>query len=102
MMMSTTMGLLKRLRIWLPRILIVVGVLFVGLVLYYSLRSSDEWFTEPRQPAVIAHREGEWEVTPLGDLQRTHFCPESNRLLVGCKDMSPELWDTDNGKRIAV
>jgi WD40 repeat protein len=31
-----------------------------------------------------------------------HYCRERHRLLVGCKNKAPELWDTQSGQRVAV
>jgi WD40 repeat protein len=54
------------------------------------------------QPGSTPRTEGEWKVTPVGRLQFTFFSPERNRLIVGCKDKSPELWDTLKGERVAI
>jgi WD40 repeat protein len=58
-------------------------------------------------PLAAAHsepeqKEGDWSVTPLGKLRFSWHLDKEHRLLVGCENRLPELWDTENGKPVAV
>src|SRR5262249_25009618 len=47
-------------------------------------------------------KRGDWEVTPVGRLRFHASFAEQNRLLLGSEGQDPVLWDTQQGKRVAV
>jgi hypothetical protein len=47
-------------------------------------------------------KRGDWRVTPIGHVNYRHHFAKQNRLLLGCEDKSPELWDTQQGKRVVI
>jgi WD40 repeat protein len=92
----------RRVRPGLLLFALLVGVLLAWLVPTTVLPLLSDKSASSREPPAASRREGDWTVTPLGDLRLSHVCPERHRLLVGCKGRAPELWDTRAGRRVAV
>jgi WD40 repeat protein len=89
------------LRKWTPGWKSLVGVaILVGAALCaaWPFRFSllPRTFGEPERI------EGDWRVTTLGRLRFTQDFDKAHRLLVACEGRSPELWDTEHGRRVAV
>jgi WD40 repeat protein len=82
--------------------LLPLRVFLVGLESAGNLPLPGDGPADSRRAPSGAHREGEWEVTRLGHLRLSHFWPGPHRLLVGCEEKAPELWDTESGKRVAA
>jgi WD40 repeat protein len=59
-----------------------------------------------REEKVIAEyatrTEGDWQVTPVGHFHSARYFAEQDRLLLVSEGMRPELWDTKQGRRVAV
>jgi WD40 repeat protein len=47
-------------------------------------------------------KQGDWRVTTLGKVGLTKDFEKQDRLLIGCEETAPELWDTVSGMRVAV
>jgi len=79
-------------------VIVVSGFSIPGLsTLFGSLYASDAKDLES-----ATRKEGDWAVTEIGRLRfRRHFA-EQDRLLLVAEGKSPELWDTKQGKRVAV
>jgi WD40 repeat protein len=49
-----------------------------------------------------ALKEGDWKVTPIGQPRFCYHFADQNRLLLVSKGKDPELWDTQQGQRVAI
>jgi WD40 repeat protein len=78
-------------------------VSFLALAAVVSVAAGDPSDDEPELGT--PQKNGDWEVTPIGKCQHTRFnrfFGEQHRLLVAVDDLTPQLWDTEKGKRVAV
>jgi WD40 repeat protein len=87
--------------------LLLACILLVGIIVVVVVRHAD-WFILDEDakavcnPAADPRHEGDWVVTPLGELRSWSHCSEQHRLLVSSHERAPELWDTETRERVAV